>query len=153
MNLLDCLKSKVGLFNLYNLSSYQASHQHSKSHINAVTSCNILAISHFSVGFDRVKIKGLWFNQSKRFNKLPNPIHKTECTKQNLLYEKFSLGTKPNILNQIYWTKNIKPRLSARVYSTVDRTILTNFAIFDRTVSVINVIFIIIIQADGLTFF
>ena len=47
-----------------------------------------------------------------------NPIYQTQYTKLNLLKQIFSLGTKPNLLNQItYRTKYTKPNVPNQIYS------------------------------------
>ena len=45
-----------------------------------------------------------------------NPIYQTQYMNLNLLIQIFSFGTKPNLLNQIYWTKFTKPYLNNCIY-------------------------------------
>ena len=105
----DCVKIKVGLFNMYNRSTYLASHNlvSQKCHkifgyISTISS-QILMVWNAKLFFDLLNWKDLI-----------NPIYQTQHTKLNLLKQIISLGTKPN---QIYWSKYNKPYLPNFTYN------------------------------------
>ena len=79
-----------------------------------------LYLNHFKSDFEGVKGKGLLFTQLIKFNYLPTPIYKTQCTKLNLL-KQISVGTKPNMPIQIYGTQFTNPKLKMTAMAVYGR--------------------------------
>ena len=93
---LDCVKSKVGFFNLYNQSSYLASHNlvSPKCHDNLLHFWLYIISSWILMVGNEKLVFGL-----HNLHNLTSPIYQTLYTKLNQI---FSLGTNPNLPNQIY---------------------------------------------------